>query len=369
MMKKIRSITVHGAHNYGACLQAYGLQEYCKILDPTCDFKVINFRDWDKQKVYDLLHDFRNTNSIILSILLHLYKKDMIKKSQLFEKFIKEDLNLTKEFNPKEQIECEDAYTYYICGSDQIWNTDLFEFDWNFLLEFVKNGRKISYAASMGGSKENWNSNVKNRLQKDLNDFDYISVREEGTKEKVLSLVNKSISINIDPTLLLHKKHYDRLIDGLKSINKEYIFLYALYPTKTIVEFAQKMSSLMGIPVVISQVAGRYDYFSKFEKHLDTGPKEFLNYIKNAKLVITTSFHGTVFSILYNKEFVTLNGDTDLRIKNLLKLTGLEGNVANIDNIADKLVDILNTDFSYANLALDEERKKSERFLKEALDL
>lgn len=369
-MKKIATITFHASYNYGSNLQAYALQEYIKKLcNNDCIYQIINLRTDMQRKVYELPFDKINIKSIIKSILLIRYKQQLEHKQINFENFINTKLNLTKEYNSLEQLKSQKFdYDYYISGSDQIWNLKPADFDWSYYLEFVNKGIRISYAASFGPKVQNWSEEEKKRIKEDFEKYKYISVREKGSYHNVVKLTEIEPDINIDPTLLLTKKEWGKLISKDKFIDKDYILLYDLKDCKLIYKVAKKLSKKLKIPVIVTK-PNKYDMFYNFEKYYECGPLEFLNLVKNAKIVLSTSFHGTVFSILFNKPFLSVNGDKDFRINTLLKKMGLEKCSIYKGNVDERLDNTFDIDFKKVEKVLKEERKRSEDYLKKALDI
>lgn len=369
-MKKIATITFHASYNYGSNLQAYALQEYIKkICDNKCKYKIINLRSCSQKKVYELPFGKFDIKSIIKTIFLFNVRMQLRRKENNFENFINEKLNLTNEYNSIEELKNEIFdFDYYISGSDQIWNLRTYDFDWSYFLEFVKKGKRISYAASFGPLRQNWTRQNMERVKNDLKQYDFISVREKGSYDNVLQLTNIKPNINIDPTLLLTKEEWYKVIDKTRLINKDYILLYDLKECKLVYKVAKKISKKFNIPVIITK-PNKYDFIYKVEKHYECGPLEFLNLLKNAKIVLTTSFHGTVFSILFNKPFYTIECNNDFRIKTLLEITKLKNRNINNDNISDIYKNIFDVNFEMAEKIIALEREKSKEYLKNALDI
>lgn len=159
------------------------------------------------------------------------------------------------------------------------------------------------------------------------------------------------------------------MIEKTPIIQGDYIFFYTLFADKEMIDMAKRVSTLLGVPVVISNVSNQYEIFSGFVKRTQAGPLEFLNLIQYAKMVCTSSFHGTVFSILLHKPFMAIRGISDNRISTLLKLTGLEKqSVQNIDELDENRVKrLLAADYTKTDCALELERRKAMAYLQNAL--
>ncbi len=371
-MKKIAAITFHSAHNFGSCLQAYALQEYVKRLGKEkgqeIDYKIINLRKDIQDKMYNYVKNSSGVKKILKKIL---YGNSLERQYQIFEDFINNSLQLTPTtYHTLEDLKKADLkFDYYISGSDQIWNVTAQDFDWAYMLDFPSFGTKISYAASFGPKERKIEQEKSEKIKNLLNQYKYISVREEGTKSKMAQYTDKPIEINVDPTMLLSKQEWEKLIDTKPLYSKhKYLLFYTLRMSKERVSYIKKLAKKLGLHVVVITPFIKYDMMGGFVKLYDTGPKEFLNLIKNAELVISSSFHGTVFSIVLNKPFYSLDGLNDNRISTLLKETKLENRSLSIgDEI--KLEDVYNVEFTVANAQIEIEKERSKKYLLKALDL
>lgn len=371
-MKKIATITFHSSYNYGSNLQAYALQEFIKkISNEEIQYDILNLRIDKQKEMYKNDFEKKTLKSIIKRILFIRYKKVFKQKTLNFEKFINSKLNITKEYSSaKELSNANLEYDYFISGSDQLWNINAIDFDWSYYLEFVDKGTKISYSASFGPKKIQWNHEIKERVKKNLLSYDMLSVREQGSYLNVKELTNKEPLIHVDPTLLLTNDEWNKIIDETPVYKGDYIFLYDLNGNKNIMDLAKKLSKELDLPIVISKYMGFSNhYLYNFKKIYKCGPLEFLNLIKNAKLVLSSSFHGNVFAVLFHKHFFAINGDKDLRINNLLTKFNLENRTINSENIHEKSkIAFEKIDFKNAEKILDGERKKSKEYLMKALN-
>lgn len=360
---KTATLTFHGSHNYGSMLQARALQQV--MMQIFGHNEIINFRSKRQKRMIRVI-SLRLALGPMLKDLTHLlYLFPLLSKYRRFEKFIKENLNTSKDEVSKVCASDLQGYDLVCCGSDQIWNPGPHDFDMAYLLPFEIRAKKISYAASMGPGSRNWPDSI-NRFPELLKAFDRISVREEGTRQKIESLCGRDdIVVNCDPVILLEKEKWVEMTDKKPLINKPYIFLYTLFANKTIVSCAKALSKKYQIPVVISNYTNIYDLFSPFKKHLASGPLEFLNLLYNASMVVTSSFHGTAFSILLNKPFVAVNGLSDNRIANLLRRTSLESR--SVGSAADVLKIEWEYDYTAANAALAAERMQSLDYLRSCM--
>lgn len=336
---KVGILTFHDAHNYGAVLQAYALKKYIQKLG--YDVKVINYH-------HETIPD-------------GFPKEDNEERWHKFNKFIKELVDDEERIYTKEEHLEELDINFWICGSDQIWNTEITRgFNKGFFLDFKTDGKKISYAVSMGIPE--LPEEHEEQFKRSLDKIDEISVREETLKQYAEKFVDKKIERTLDPTLLLEEKDYDDLL--LENEYGDYILIYALGPDDRLTAIANKISKEKGIKLIELNDKRQENYFC--EQISAAGPEEFLTLIKNAKAIITNSFHGTIFSIIFQKEFYTITRlNRNSRMENILKIVHME------DRLIDKVEDldkIKEQDYEKALQELDYEKQKSKNFLKKALN-
>lgn len=368
-MKKVGIITFHASHNYGSMLQAYALQQV--ILGMGYDCEIINFRTKRQKRSY--YPPFCRGRWIGRMRRLLLYWKDaipLIKKYCLFESFLQKKYILSKkEYRTLNDLENEYfGYDFYISGSDQIWNTICLDFDWAYFLTFVKGGKKIAYAPSMGPRpfRDVVEENACN-INKYVLSFGAVSVREQGTADRLFMFSGIQAPIVLDPTLLLSNCYWEKIINNTPLVKGDYIFLYAPWYDESVFLKAESLSNQLGMKVVVSQIyewGGRkWRKKNNFQYLLSVGPIEFLNLCKNAKWTIGLSFHLVVFSILLHTPFIVIDGMNDSRIQNLLTLTGLESR-SMPSSTTEILPYLSHIDFKMANELIQNESMKSLNWLK-----
>lgn len=330
--KKVGIITFHASHNYGSMLQAYALQQVVLSLGYKCE--IINFRTLRQKKYY--CPEFMRGSFMgkLTRTLLYLpFILSLLKKHHKFEQFLNGKYILSnKEYATLEELEQASLdYDIYISGSDQIWNLCNFDFDWAYFLPFVRNGKRISYAPSMGENPDNLvtlQREAWSKMKEMLADYDHISVREQGTQELLRRQVHVDSIVTVDPALLLDSTCWNKMAGDEPLVKGKYIFLYAPRYHESVHAAAEQLSRFLKIPVVVSLLystrKGNIRVMSKFlHFKLATGPIEFLNLCKFATCTIGQSFHLTVFSILLRTPFYAVNGMNDSRIRDVLTLTGL----------------------------------------------
>lgn len=366
--KKTATITFHAAHNYGSNLQAYALQQ--TIMRLGFENVIINLRTERQKDLYTVFTKRKGLKYLVKNFSHLVYYFPLKRAYQKFEDFITNKLVVTEEYSTEEELaNANFVFDTYIAGSDQIWNPIPADFDWSYYLTFVQKGRKISYAPSFGQLASQGDVETKKRIAIALKSFDIISAREQGAADNIRQLVGIDPQIVLDPTLLLDKKEWLELVkDKKRLVEGDYIFFYTLFADPKRMDIVKRVSKATGLPVVTSNFSNQYDVFNSFKKCYDAGPLDFLTLIRDAKLVIVSSFHGTVFSTLLNIPFFSIDGMTDARISSLLRLTGLECREITTNNVEDKCKEAFNIDFNNVNQLIEEARKPSVEFLKKSLE-
>jgi len=373
-MKTVGTITLHGSHNYGSCLQAYALQEHVLSLGKgQLTYYIINLRTAVQKNLYKPLFESRSIKDLIRRGFVFGHRKPLKDKYSLFESFIQQKLNLTKEYSTDEELKKADlSFDYLISGSDQIWNISAADFNWAFFLDFSKKGQKIAYAPSAGANSYSLKPEEKTKMESALNQYSLLSVRDENTANQIAD-INQQVEILCDPTLLLTKQEWEKLIvhPQKKFFKSGYIFYYDLSHDREKWKIARKMARLLHLPLVISNVPylRTIDLSVGCKKCFATGPIEFLELIQNASIVLTSSFHGSVFSVLFHKPFFAIKGDKDKRISDFLVKVGLQNRFLGTDDVFEKSKIAFSLSFDQADKAVETERKKSDAFLKKALNL
>lgn len=350
---KVGILTFFKNQNYGALLQCYALQSYLSKLNINC--LILNYYSISKPQ----------TN--IVNLLKHeLAKKDNNKINNACETFRKNYLNLTKELKKNELSKFVKDYDAIIVGSDQVWNQNYIYDDFTFFLDFPEFPiKKISYAASLGNNK--FNDDLEKTTMDLLKNFNYISLREDTSINYLRKEINKDIIECIDPVFLLNKNQWLNLLSKRKKKEK-YILYFAVQnkSPKVVKNFAKQIKK--SIPMELIYLSTSSPSFRNINiKHASVcSPLDFLNLLYYAEFIITDSFHGTAFSIIFEKQFWVVS---DIlykdRIFNLLKKTNLTDRFIDKDSIFEKHNSInWNIAHSKLNKAIDD----SKIFLQAALN-
>ncbi|MCD8012198.1 MAG: polysaccharide pyruvyl transferase family protein [Lachnospiraceae bacterium] len=372
---KIGTITYHGAYNYGSVLQAYALQEFVIQLGEQhgvdIDYSIINYRPRCQKEIYWQVYPPVTKTNIIKSLMRMPYARQLKRKAVEYEQFLSEHLNLTEEVQENDLNRFSDEFDWYISGSDQIFNIRSKDFTFSNLLNFTNSPHKISYAASLGPLQIDWSQYDKEKYISFIQEFSHISVREQRSKDMLDKLLGKDVcSVHIDPTLLLDANEWRKVQSGKDYKDGQYILIYCLEPTKKHMFIAEQLSKTLDLPIVCTGYRCKYDYFNSFVKLYDAGPADFLALIDHAAMVLTSSFHGTAFSVIYNKPFWVIDGMEDNRIRDLLIMTGLSGNSITLESLPNfKKEQPLRMSSDGTSQIIERERVRSSEYLKNALEL
>lgn len=310
-------------NNYGAVLQAYALQSYlCK--NNHCDVEVINFTTDAHLKADRILKwgkgsFFRNLVLFIFTLLhypalqkrrirTHAFKYNYFCLSQRYES-IEKILN-----NPPQK-------DIHISGSDQVFNPSSVYMP-VYYLSFTKGrAKKIAYAPSFGISK--FSLQQKNTIRNAISDFDALSCRESSGAELLKELTGKEIPIVLDPTLILSSDDWKK-VSVKPSINSKYILIYDLNGGYNLIKIAKRIqqATKYNIVCITGNVA---KFYNGCKQIFSAGPGEFVGWFENAEYVVTDSFHGTMFSLIFGKPFNTYiaTPSSATRIYSILNQLGL----------------------------------------------
>lgn len=382
--KKVGIITLHNANNYGAVYQAYALSKYIESMKHHSF--IINYHI-DKAGLLDFL---KHPVSVIRKIFSrrafslsffkarvqqHKGKKKEEVFHELFSEFRSTYLNITTKVYDYKTLEkeCPPA-DIFITGSDQVWAADFIFSSPAYLLAFAPSqSKKISYAPSFG--KQELEPYLQNTFRKHINQFHAISVRESSGRNLIKSLAGKDATKVLDPTLLLDD--YLEIIDYSLVPEGPYALSYRLHQdfelTKWMTESIDSIGASMKLPLYSVSTNCPWSEDSKGES-LYPSPGQLLGLIEKSNLFITNSFHGTVFGILFRKNFIVLARDSfknkqNLRMIELLGAIGASerycGPFSDLDEMREKLES--NCDYDEIHRKLDQLRISSREFLTNAL--
>ena len=355
-MKKcnVGILTFHRALNYGAVFQAYALQKTldsmgaeAEIIDYRAEF---NEKRFQRKKLRDILH-VRELYSVIFRNAYMTYSR------KTFEGFCQK-MQMSEVCTTQDELrEACSKYDRIVSGSDQVWNIACTNGDDSYFLPFLNDSqKKTSYAASIGYEKlpEQFIEQYKTWIS----GFSEISVREKSAVDIVGQLTGREAEYVVDPTLLLNKEEWMGLSDDTLVPKEPYVIMYLMSEDKELIRFAKKLAKekqckLLYIHDRLFNLPGAVNLH-------DVTPGQWLGLFTNADYVVTNSFHGTVFSINFNKQFFVRfipRSIANTRIKCALEEYGL------LNREIDSL-DNTRCDYQTANTILAKNREHSLEFLR-----
>lgn len=330
---RIGIITIHKLTNFGTALQAFALQKYLQKATrdriEIIDYVFPNAFHKNKKTIIKIIRGWARL------ILDYLFEKKY-RCNKKFKEFQNKYFDLSENTYPNVQSLNNNPplYDIYITGSDQVWNTRTVKNDPSFYLCFApKNKPKIAFSACF--ANDSLDDKYKDSIRERLSNYKYIGVREKSAVDIINDLhISKEILIRntCDPTLLLSKEDYKE-ISSESKINVEgnyilvYMLMYAFNPYPALENILKKIEDQTGLPIIVIGDR-RFRYKGKYKFIKGIGPSDFLWLFEHASYVVTSSFHGTMFSLIYRKPFVAISPCTgDSRIKDILEEIGLTQNL------------------------------------------
>lgn len=379
MKKKIGIITSTQSFcdNYGAILQAFALSYKLKKLD--LEPLIIRYKI-DGEYLKGTAPLSRRFKATLLNRNLSFHAKKVLLKNRILNK---STASVFSEFSKRYLQFYNEKYVdfdtlnisppncdAFITGSDQVWNPVIHNNtnDPGYFLDFVPpDKRRIAYAPSIGVSRipDNCRTNLKDYLKK----FYVLSIREQSGADIIKDVCNIDVPIVLDPTLLLSDIEWDEVCLTPDFLPEKYILCYKFGKSKIMDKTIQRISSYYNFPIVAVPASPE----TKYKMDYRIGPSEFLGAIKNAQIICNDSFHASVFSIIYNKPFLTFPRheqqvlfSMNSRMTGLLKMLSLENRYITSENQinVDEIFDI---SFDHVNAVLKEKRANSMVYLEKSL--
>jgi len=354
---KVATLTLPLHVNYGAVLQAFALQKALTGLGYNSFLLDI------RPSIYK--------ENVFISLLSHIktsfnkFKNDECEYGNLdFEKFINKHINKTEKIRYSWQLKSKSHFDAYIVGSDQVWRKEYALRIEMFYFDFVRSGKTLSYAASFGKSDWTYTPKQTENCSRLLSKFDAVSVREESGKSIVSSKMGCTATHVLDPTMIISEQHYHDLIEESsdKIFSKQDIFCYVLDKNS---EKEQLINSLCK-----EKEMNRVFCNEGLEDKNKISIENWLQGIRDSGIVVTDSFHGMVFCILFKKDFIIM-ANTQRgyeRFKSLLSELKITDRLINEKNLREfdygKLEDI---NYDEVTTLLNKRRIDSIDFLKNSL--
>ena len=314
-------------HNFGGQLQAYALCEYLnKFQNINCEQITYDYKRKEEKSLKSLLFSIY---SYIFHPKVMIGLKKRKRKFETFEKVIPHS-NIVS--SSEELIQVVKKYDYVFTGSDQVWNPEYA--GGAFYLNIVPESKRCAYAASFG--KDSFDEKIlTNDILYTLRNYKFMTVRETTAEQILKQQGIEDIAVVCDPTLLIEKKEWeDKIIQIKRIVQEKYVFAYILGNSKSMrnnikQKFGHMNLKIVSIPHIHFSYQKRDKDFADIQVY-DIGPLDFLRLIYDAEIIVTDSFHCTLFSILFNKNFWTLSRDgkhgsesTNGRIYTLLEKAGM----------------------------------------------
>lgn len=369
--RKIGIVTLHGYHNYGNKLQNYALKEVLTEQGFEVDTMVLyEERDYLYTIVRNIKRLFQQSPSKSLLKVINKFKSQQYKQDN--KKLLDSRTNIFKQFSKHHLSEkfvkldkgniatINKDYDYFVTGSDQVWNPVYISNMEKYFLTFADKSKRIAYAPSFSCPK--LPKSHEKKYRKWLKEMSRISVRETEGAEIIRELTGINAPVLVDPTLLLSKKQWLSIANKASNRPEQgYILTYFLGETSSDTEqYIQNLAQEKNMKIIrLGDIHDKESYI--------TGPREFIDYINNATVLLTDSFHGVVFSILLETPFLVYERKTNIptmysRIETLLDKFHLRHREAK--NLSE---DIFTVNYSHVYEILEVERNRSFKYLREAL--
>lgn len=308
---KIGIVTFHDADNFGAQLQSYGLQAALESLGAeSC------FLDFPEKKA---------PAEVPASPLMQRILQHRAKRQKLFADF--RDAYLNRAAFDESQVH---AFDFFIAGSDQVWNPSITGGEGKYLLSFAPASKRCSYAASFGTNV--LPESCRDYFSRELGQFQQISVREKSGAALVSGLTGTTPRVDLDPSMLVKASQWEKMMAPSKT-DMPYLLLITVQNDTNLLKLATQMAKERNLELKVISAA----FFPPvgFQPWSDVSVCDWLRLIHDADLVISSSFHGLVFSILFHREFyvnplVSDLADRNSRVTELLEMLDISDRTAGI---------------------------------------
>lgn len=376
MSMRVAILTLPLHINYGGIMQCYALQRVLTRMGH--DVKVLSKPMYGRLYFFALFRSYisylyykyiRKENISSKSVLYDLYQYRKVSKNLNF--FVKN--NIIK-YNKRNWKAVGLNFDAIIVGSDQVWRAAYHPNIEEYYLSFIGelDIKRISYAASFGLDNLKEYSMHKLKLcTRLLKKFDYVSVREDSGVLLCKEYFGVNAELVIDPTLLLDDKDYEDIFNNSNlKIDKNILLAYFLDVTDEKIKIAERLAQYKGLKLFIIN-SKAFDDKSEIKERIRMGVDKWLFNFKNSSFIITDSFHGCVFSIIFKKQFIALGNDNRglTRFLSLLNRFSLNDRLINLDIRFESILNVVDKNIDYNTVydKLSKEREKSYNFLYNSL--
>ncbi len=381
-MKKIGITTYFDINNYGSALQAFAMREFLHQNGYEAEF--LSVREQGKlDKLFHKLHvaavsalkcvfykEARDTQREIIRLKRETSSVIAEETRTRFENFRRSHLpSCTIGRRALKKKAATDAYGAFVCGSDQIWSPLSAHLSGFKFLNFAPRAKRIAYAPSFGvGNIPAYNRAF---VKRQLSAIDDISVRETAGAQIVKTLIGRDVPTVLDPTMLLTGDNwrtlYDKNTDFLRTDRYALCYFFD-EPSPETVQAISAFTKREGLNMVVLFPSNE-TFIQNGAECVNAGPWEFLSLIDHAEYVFTNSFHGCVFSVLFNKRFVAFGRHHSETVKQTSRITTLLETVGASDSFCeDTAFPFVFPDVALFDKAIDAQRTKSRAYLLNCLE-
>lgn len=377
MKKKIAILTQPLGHNYGGIIQNYALQKV--LIDMGYEVETIAREYTLRSKRKKLLSKIKNeTYNRLRGKYRKVFSAQEIEYiTSSMTRFISENILLSEKIYSTEELKNyikRNGYEVIIVGSDQTWRPKYSPNIYNYYLDFLEYNSKIikiAYASSFGTDKWEYSEEQSDNCKRLIKSFDAVSVREQSGVNMCKNYFDLIAEWVADPTLLLSISDYKKMFKKT-SLKQNRLFNYVLDKEKQKQDFIREVANILNIETYTNQPTRSLDDvcdYDNIENYIYPSIEDWVQSFYDAKFVITDSFHGTVFSIIFNKPFLAVVNEARgaSRFYSLLEYLGLEDRL--ITDVSDFNYNLLNQEINYneVNDKLKIFREKSLQFLKDSI--
>lgn len=354
---RIAIITWLSYPNYGTVLQAYALQQALEQLGHSTallsDREVLQAFRKEHPYPKELVEADRRSNAAsptsLRELVLHPrrllrsvkarldpkgYGKPCESSQQAVLEFMNGELAVDYDVTPKDLSSLNDRYDVFVCGSDQIWSVLPVNYNPYYFLDFVKKP-KLSYAPSLGTDRIPPETGAE--ISRLLKDFSAVSVRESRSAEQLSELLRREVAWVADPTLLHDRSFWTAFASGVAPIRGRYLLCYFLESRQWYFDRAEALAKALHLKMIL--LPSRWEHLIRGCVETKTvGPREFVAYFRDAACVLTDSYHGSIFSLLFEKDFQYLQrfrtddpGSQNIRVTSLFDRLGLQDRIVTQD--------------------------------------
>lgn len=309
---KIGNITFQWSYNCGSILQCIALR---RVLEGRGnDVSVINFSTPEQRRLYSVFYPWSGARNVAKNLLCVPGKAKIAEHYEQYHTYIRRKFGYADE--PMESsVELREKLPHFdvlVAGGDQIWNVNVQDFSTAYLLDFADGAYKFSYSPSLGATDINL-SPLAGEYADLLSKFGDISCREPNGVKRLERLTGRRVELVLDPSLLLDRGEWmEEVAESEAEIPAgDFIFYYAFSYSADNNAAIERLAEELDVPVVVIDAKQWYirrlSQYKHFILSKTTGPDAFLRYMNRATYVVTTSFHGTAFSIVFGKQFAYIN--------------------------------------------------------------